>query len=347
MLDAFPNDPNKWLPETNLPAQPVLVSPASPSIPDTLTPVLRVGAFADPNGDIHLMTRWQVSVSGTGLDFENDMVLDLESETSLTSLQLPDFILQENLGYYWRVKFIDQNQYESAWSDLFSFRVPENSQDPDGDGIEDEFKIPTPVDLDGNGENDNLQADIKSIATIVDDVQVGVKASTGVISVEQVKSINPEGITGAGKPENLPYGLVSFRLIVAPGADAEAVVYFSEPLAPEMKWYKYDPASGWYDFSANAVFNSARTAVTLRLTDGGAGDADGVANGIIVDPSGPGTASVSEDSISGGGGSSGGGGGCFISGANSNPIEGRTFTIGLLAISLFAFLGSVSGRNRN
>jgi hypothetical protein len=280
------------------------------------------------------MTRWQVSISGTESDFEQDLVLDLESETSLTSLQLPDFILQENLIYYWRAKFIDQNQYESAWSNIFSFSTPADSTDSDGDGIEDEFEISTPVDLDRNGENDNLQAGIKSIKTSAGNTQAAVKASTGVITVEQVRPIDPTGLPEEGKPESLPYGLVSFRLQVAPGADAEVVVYFAQALAPEVKWYKYDPAAGWYDFSSNAVFNAARTAVTLRLTDGGVGDADGVANGIIVDPSGPGSAAALTDS-----GGGGGGGGCFIATTTKSPMQGQAFVVGVFAIFLFAFFG--------
>jgi len=47
----------------------------------------------------------------------------------------------------------------------------------------------------------------------------------------------------------------------------------------------------------------------LELKDGDYGDADGVANGIIVDPSGPGTASVTPAPPPPSGG---GGGGCFI-----------------------------------
>ena len=48
--------------------------------------------------------------------------------------------------------------------------------------------------------------------------------------------------------------------------------------------------------------------VTLELKDGDYGDADGIANRIIVDPSGPGTATAPAQPN----GSDGGGGGCFI-----------------------------------
>jgi hypothetical protein len=49
--------------------------------------------------------------------------------------------------------------------------------------------------------------------------------------------------------------------------------------------------------------------VTVEVKDGGYGDADGVANGIIIDPSGLSPAPP----VSAAGGGGGGGGGCFMS----------------------------------
>ena len=305
VIDSLPQDPNRW---TNLPSQPFLISPASPGSLDTLPPILKTGPFSDPNNDSHLMTRWQVSTSGTELEFENDLVFDLETDTSLTSLQIPELILQSNQTYFWRVRFTNQNQYESAWSSVFSFSTPEATNDSDGNGIEEEFEIAASIDLDRDGVADNLQSDIKTVKTSIGNAQAGIKVSTGVIAIEQVKPLNPIGLADEGKPVNLPFGLFSFRLRVTPGAEAEVDVHFSQALSPQMKWYKYDPSGGWYDFSSNAVFNATRTSVTLKLRDGGAGDADGVVNGIIVDPSGPGSDTFSETGSGGGGG----GGGCFI-----------------------------------
>jgi hypothetical protein len=82
------------------------------------------------------------------------------------------------------------------------------------------------------------------------------------------------------------------------------------PAKNNQTWFKYSSAIGWKDYSANASFNSARDQVTLTLVDGGSGDDDGVANMIIVDPSGIGT-SLASTSSSG----DGGGGGCFIAAA--------------------------------
>ena len=57
-----------------------------------------------------------------------------------------------------------------------------------------------------------------------------------------------------------------------------------EPAPSNINWYKYDPVNGWQDYSAHAPFSADMKSVTLELKDGDYGDADGVANGIIVDP---------------------------------------------------------------
>jgi len=117
----------------------------------------------------------------------------------------------------------------------------------------------------------------------------------------------------------MPFGLINFKIAVAKAGDQSTVrLHFSQAASYFSKWYKYDSITDkWYDFSAYAKFASDRRSVTLTLTDGGSGDADGVANGVIVDPAGIVEAEEevpavveppSSTSIAG----SGGGGGCFI-----------------------------------
>ena len=138
---------------------------------------------------------------------------------------------------------------------------------------------------------------------------IGVKVATGGNCVN-IGTNDPATITDTtNRPENLIYGLVDIQLKVnTAGATATVTIYLSTPVPDGYGWYKYSAANGWIDYSANAVFNATRDQVTLTLVDGGIGDADGVANGLIVDPSGTGSAASS----GGGGGGSGGGGGCFI-----------------------------------
>ena len=115
----------------------------------------------------------------------------------------------------------------------------------------------------------------------------------------------------------LPFGLINFKIAVAtPGDQAVVNLYFSEAVHPSSKWYKYDHiADTWCDFSAYAVFAADRRSVTVTLRDGGPVDADGVANGVIVDPAG--VVEEADAETVGSGGGAGGGGGCFIAAANS------------------------------
>jgi len=164
----------------------------------------------------------------------------------------------------------------------------------------------------------DISDEVEWVNTVTDGEQIGIKGKINVTKIDTILSIDPNTIIDKiDKPESLPFGLLSFNLTVEnPGDVAEVIVYLSKPAKSGDKWYKYDSLNGWQDYSAHSWFSADRRAVTLELQDGGYGDADGMANGVIVDPSGLGS---SEDSSSTGGG---GGGGCFITAATyDSPVE--------------------------
>jgi len=137
-------------------------------------------------------------------------------------------------------------------------------------------------------------------------------------------------------PINLIYGLVDMEIKVDEvGSEVRVTIHLNAPAPEGYSWFKYTSNGGWYDYSEHAEFNAARDQVTLTLVDGGIGDDDGVANGMIVDPSGLGITppSVSPDSSGGSesGGGGGGGGGCFISSAGEFGS--------LSSLSLLSWLG--------
>ncbi|MFH1138559.1 MAG: InlB B-repeat-containing protein [Pseudomonadota bacterium] len=87
---------------------------------------------------------------------------------------------------------------------------------------------------------------------------------------------------------DMPHGLFGLNLNVpAPGGQAVVVIVLPEPAPSGFGWVKYIQGQGWFDFTSSAVFNADRTEAYLTLVDGGAGDADGLADGVITDPSGP------------------------------------------------------------
>ncbi|MCL5674282.1 MAG: hypothetical protein M1501_00865, partial [Candidatus Omnitrophica bacterium] len=80
---------------------------------------------------------------------------------------------------------------------------------------------------------------------------------------------------------------------------------FPNDLPAGTKWYKYietNPVGQqWVEYPNAIILGNT---VTVQLTDGGQGDQDGTANGVILDPSGPVQQQASP--VSSGGGSTGG-----------------------------------------
>ncbi len=270
----------------NPPDKPTLISPGNEATNVSLTTELQTGDFSDPDiGNTHLQTRWQVSKL---LDFSL-LVLDVTTLSHRTILTIPESMLEEGTTYYWRAMFYDNFGIASEWADPYHFTTVTTSNDTNpANGIPDDQEIDDTIDLDENGEADINQSDIKCVETLVGNGQICIKGSTNIVSLDTLKAIDPVLISDTiNKPDNMPLGLISFKVFVnTPGDTAEVTVYLSEAAESTAGWYKHDSINGWQDFFSHATFIANRKSLTLQLKDGGFGDADGTANGIIVDPSG-------------------------------------------------------------
>jgi hypothetical protein len=110
------------------------------------------------------------------------------------------------------------------------------------------------------------------------------------------------------KPKKFLYGLIAYRLDVPqPGGTVQVKVYYEQDISGATRYFLYDTVNGWQDYTEYTTFNADGHSVTVELQDGGHGDSDGVANGIIVDPGG-----VAGAATGGLASDSGVGGGCFI-----------------------------------
>lgn len=107
------------------------------------------------------------------------------------------------------------------------------------------------------------------------------------------------GLTGSPKSPSdpapngytFPHGLYDFTLIGGSGP-ATLTITYPTPLPPGTVYWKYGKTSPggsahWYPFPS-AVISADRLSITLTLTDGGLGDDDATANGVIMDAGGPG-----------------------------------------------------------
>jgi hypothetical protein len=309
----------------SVPTPPILYLPFNDDLVE-VTPQLVTDGFYDPDvGDYHAESQWQVV-----REDDDTVVFEKTSNASLTSITIPKLVLDEDTNYVWQVRFIDNHGAASDWSQAGLFLTDVNRNDTDGNGIPDHQEVDAATDLDGDGTPDIDQDDIKCVNVAEGNGQIGVsiKDSFTVQSIAAIESENPadlgeESDTG-GKPDSLPFGLLNFKLIVdVPGDEAVVTIYLSDPAPVDAVWYKYDPVNKiWQDYSEYTEFSADRKSIYLTLIDGGFGDADGIENGVIIDPLGLGVSAVPSP-ISAGGGSSGG---CFITTANpdfpeSNPLD--------------------------
>lgn len=367
-LDEFYTGSNPVVHQDNLkPDAPALTSPVNQQVVE-LTPVLETSQFYDPDpGDFHSATQWKIYRQP-----DNVCIFDITSEYSLTQLKVAKLILDANADYTCQARFYDNQGTPSDWSETVSFSTAADPDDTDSDGIPDEQEVEAPTDLDGDGTWDSDQHTIKCVKTGEGkSLGLSIEATGSVAEIEFLSAENDDGVqieagaASASSPEYFPFGLISFRLRMnQPGDQAVITVYFSEPAPEDGRWFKYDPIEAtWTDYTAQVDFSADHQSVTLYLEDGGEGDADGTANGIIVDPSGLAVSSASTGSGGAGGGGSGDGipylRGCFISTASApaqakqashghlwNRIRGRELAIVLMLLGLLKGFAMVVKRGK-
>ena len=278
-----------------------------------LAPTLSTGAFSDLNpGDTHDQTHWQIFRTS-----DNRQVLDVVSTGYLTQLPVPRLILDPDTAYYWRARFYDSQGAVSAWSPNAAFTTLTAAGDNDANGILDSQEVDDTVDLDGDGVPDNFQPDsIKTVLAEVGNGQlaVNIRNAVGVTSIDALQAIDPAEITDtANKPLDMTMGVLAYKITMAtPGDSTQIALHLSEPVPVDAGWYKYDAVTGWSDYSAYTTLSADRKTVTIELIDGDFGDADGLANGIIVDPAGFGLPPGVSFPSGGSGTTSGSNGSCFI-----------------------------------
>ena len=238
--------------DPSVPDVPVILTPVDNELV-SLTPELTTDEFYDPDiGDVHAESQWQIFRAG-----DNFCVLDVTSPTSLTALKVPKLILEENTGYSWRVRFKNNHDAESGWSDSGYFTTDLADNDPNGDGIPDDQEVAADLDLDNDGVMDSEQTDIKCVDNLAEDVQIGVsiKDSENVVSMVAMELEDAdEAITitqSEGKPKYAQLGLIHFKIRVnAPGDETVVTIHLSQAAIEESILYKFDPVNAeWLDYS--------------------------------------------------------------------------------------------------
>jgi hypothetical protein len=160
------------------------------------------------------------------------------------------------------------------------------SSDDDKDGISEAMELVGGGDSNKDGILDSKQS---SVATLIE-------SATGTLTTLDARGAKLIGVSN-DLPKNsvdaifVPQGLYSFEIHnVVMGKIHVIDVYLADQGNNFTTWLKLDPKSGELkDFSFDGETGAVKTTFgfSLYLKDGGRGDDDGKANGIIVDPSGP------------------------------------------------------------
>jgi len=206
-----------------------------------------------------------------------------------------------------------------------------------GDADGNETRDETAITISDNGIRD-FPADVLSFET-ANGKNMGIRVLSGgdppeckACFASALHVIDADSIPESqDKPESLIYGLIQTEIRVSEeGGTVVLVIWLPEPAPENAVWYQYSSEKGWLNLSANAVFNDARDQITVTLKDGGTGDEDGVANGIITGVYGLGVPPSQETSSD----NDDDGDSCFISTA-SGP--GNLGSAGMVA-AFFAFV---------
>jgi len=168
--------------------------------------------------------------------------------------------------------------------------------DQDQDGVSNDIEDGAPNQGDGNGDGipDSQQSNVTSLPNAVNGSYVTLAAPAGTTLIGVTATGNPSP-NDAPQGVDFPIGFFDFTVSgVAIGGSVVVTLY----LSPGVVVNTYcvhgptpgDPTDHWHSFMFDGQTGARIFAdrIELHFVDGGRGDRDLTANGIIVDPAGPG-----------------------------------------------------------
>lgn len=190
---------------------------------------------------------------------------------------------------------IDTFVYGASDTDYITMGVaPVDGTDNDGVSSSIEYKANNNGDGNGDGIQDHLQNNVTSLPNSLSDNAYNTIEVTGDCDSLNNVSIKAESELGADVTHDYPVGLFDFEAdCLTPGATADIKVFYDKAYDTS-KWQARKFVNGTYGTITGATFSTATigstpvTVLSYSVTDGGPLDEDGAANGVIVDPVGPG-----------------------------------------------------------
>jgi len=143
------------------------------------------------------------------------------------------------------------------------------------------------TDTSGNVSNSTQTVTIQNIQETISISagDVSFEIDLGVLS--NLSSIDETSITAENTPTvSFPYGLFSFDVTGLNNGDTATITIILPDDIPENFQYWKVINDIWVDATSLLSSNDGDETITLTITDGGFGDADGLVNGVISDPGG-------------------------------------------------------------
>jgi len=112
-------------------------------------------------------------------------------------------------------------------------------------------------------------------------------------SITNLTAMAPQDCGAGAPPMYFPHGIFNFTIPnITPGSTVTVVIMLPSPLPTNTEYWKCQNGQ-WVNCTSLLGSNDGDSVITLTITDGGLGDADGIANGTITDPGGPGFSTAS------------------------------------------------------
>ena len=191
-------------------------------------------------------------------------------------------------------------------ANCFSF-TPNNFSVPAGGSVEVQATLTLPsasipsgtysgnIYVNSSGGNATI-----SVTVIVTSVNTSTGTGTAYFasdagSIEDLISLDESDLPEENPNVDFPHGLFSFNITrLNPNQTVNITIAFPQNIPTTAQYWKYGPNGSidnpqperWYQIPMGS--NDGDNIITITLQDGGIGDDDGVANGVIVDQGGPG-----------------------------------------------------------
>ncbi len=295
---SAPNEPDQNQP----PMQPEIRYPLDGDIDVETALRLTASEFIDPDtDDNHTQSEWVVFTEHQ----EQTVLQVIVDKGKLTSYRLPRLTLNPSTSYLCQVRYYDDLGQMSDWSLPVQFTTRAGKNDDNKNGVSDNQDVTEETDLNLNGLSDLDETQSTRSLMALDGehmIAVDVKDNTPSVSIDSASVIDPNDLNETPEWDDVyTYGLFTFRIQVQePGQKTLTTIYLSDTVEPGTRWTSLTVDGDWTDCTSDITKNDDGYSIRRSITDGGAYDVDGVANGTIITKIGPVLADGDQDRIDAG-----------------------------------------------